>query len=179
MYKIRMVFILLTLLAGMLTACGNVKQILSGSDDAEQVFEKALTDYCSGDDCKSYDEHYLIDLDQDGCDELIVKTGTCAADSMIYFYKLSDGTCLKTGELSGEHANLLYSRDFGLYRVRYNMGNKTIYRVITEENQISETLIYETYPEPGEEYEYPEETESMKRPKDVSLEELLKKLQES
>lgn len=54
----------------------------------------------------NFAKYYIYDVDKDGCEELIIKTGTCEADATIWFCKYASGEVKKIGSVIGGHSSL-------------------------------------------------------------------------
>lgn len=176
MTKIKSFICILAVTAGLLSACVHTPDGTSDDGNSSNDFEAAIADYCIQEEYNEQDEHYLVDWNQDGYYELIVKTDESEAQRMFYFYKLSGSTYRKTGEISGNHSILAYGDTYGLFRIREHMGAENMYKVTEDGQDISEQLIYTNCPDPEEEYEFPEEIlHSLEQLKESSLEEVIEK----
>ena len=54
----------------------------------------------------NFAEYYIYDVDKDGCEELIIKAGTCEADAVIWFCKYINREVQKIGDIAGGHSSL-------------------------------------------------------------------------
>ncbi|MCC8136421.1 MAG: zinc ribbon domain-containing protein [Ruminococcus sp.] len=89
----------------------------------------------------TYSEFYLFDADQDGVDELILKAGTCEADTIYEFYTIEDGEIVDLGSISGSHSSLAVDGDT-LYTNKAYMGTQEIGMVVIDAYGVYTDVIY-------------------------------------
>lgn len=66
--------------------------------------------------------YYLYDIDKDGCEELIIKAGTCEADASILFYRYVNGEVKQLGNVSGGHSSLCGNAKEDSITIHYGTG---------------------------------------------------------
>lgn len=86
--------------------------------------------------------YYLYDVDKDGCEELIIKAGTCEADAIIWFCKYSNGEVEKIGNVSGGHSLICgNSKEDGVTIHYGHMGVEWIDSVAIKNNTLKVTEV--------------------------------------
>ena len=86
--------------------------------------------------------YYLYDVDKDGCEELIIKAGTCEADAVIWFCKYNNGKVEKIGDVSGGHSALCGNTKEDGVTIHYgHMGVEWIDSVKIKNNTLKVTEV--------------------------------------
>lgn len=104
-----------------------------------------------------YSEFSMIDVDEDGTDELIVHEGTCEQDRKYHFYTIENREIIYLGSVYAWHSSLC---DNDGYLIRYDgmSGEGIYYNVSIENGQIVETkegtFTFPPVPDFGEELDF-------------------------
>lgn len=104
-----------------------------------------------------YSEFSMIDVDEDGTDELIVHEGTCEQDRKYHFYTYKNKEIIYLGSIGAWHSSLC---DNDGYLIRYDgmSGEGIYYKVTVENGQIVEnkegTFSFPPVPDFGEELDF-------------------------
>ena len=92
----------------------------------------------------------MADISGDGQPELIVKTGTCEADSLFHFYAWEQGEVAEIGDVSGSHSALALNENNDLIVYGGQMDNEWAYAVSYVDGDFTVNELYNRpYPEDG------------------------------
>ena len=125
----------------------NVEKNNFNADD--QVEPSATTSYIS----EAYEKVFfgmaepvgysVFDMDSDGVDELIVKSGTCEADYTFIFYAYKNGEFIPLGSAGANHSILVSDGGDGLIIFGAQMGYEWADRVIIKQESLNFEALYE------------------------------------
>ncbi len=99
-------------------------------------------------------EYSFFDFTKDGVNDLIIKSGTCEADFMYYFYTLIDGKPVKVGEYGGGHS-ILASDGRDLIVDMGIQGYEEAHRIIYSDGKIGTEEMFNRYVGMRNYYEFP------------------------
>lgn len=92
-----------------------------------------------------YDEYFLYDIDKNEVPELIIKSGTCEADYMFYYYTY-DNKLINLGSDSAGHSYLGIPYDSDepkLIKSQAHQGHQVVSEITVESGRIKKTYLFE------------------------------------
>lgn len=110
------------------------------ADTDNTIIKTRYFDYVSS--LKNVYYYTFYDITEDGSPELIVKSGTCEADMLYTIYTVTDNEILNLGSVTASHSWGWGTDNDGIVAFGLHMGQEWAYRIVFENGEVSEKIIY-------------------------------------